>query len=135
MLVGVAGVPVGAALDWLALGGVSRSAFSLARHASELGLVDTGAAHAAVLALFLSPVLVGVIVIALSMGWVRVAAAMSLLLGLVAWAAGLLVLRLDLGVKQGPLVTSLAGAFCLIGGVAVWSTQRRATQASRLTRR
>ena len=123
--VGAAGVSLGAALPWLEIGGVRRSAFSLARHASELGLVDTPGARAAVIALFLSPAALGVVVIVLAMGWRKTLAAVGAALGLVAWLTGLVGLRFDSTSRQGPLVTALAGSSCLIGALAVLTARSR----------
>lgn len=125
MLLGAAGVPLGAALPWLAIGSVRRSAFSLARHASELGLVETPGARAAVVALFLSPAVLGVAVIVLAMGWRRTLAGLAAGLGIVAWTTGLIGLRFGSTTKQGPLVTALAGSCCLIGALAVFTARPR----------
>lgn len=122
VLAGAAGVPVGAALPWLAIGGVHRSAFSLARHASELGIVDTPGARAAVVALFLSPAVFGVVVITAALGWRRRLALLSATVGLVAWGTGLIGLRFGSTTKLGPLVTALAGSCCLIGALVVYTT-------------
>ena len=122
VLAGAAGVPVGAALPWLPSGGVRRSAFSLARHASQLGIVDTPGARAAVVALFLSPAVFGVVVIATALGWRRRLALLSATLGLVAWGTGLIGLRFGSTTKLGPLVTALAGSSCLIGALVVYTT-------------
>ena len=121
VLAGAAGVPVGAALPWLAIGGVHRSAFSLARHASELGIVHTPGARAVVVALFLSPAVFGVVVIATALGWRRRLALLGATVGLVAWGTGLVGLRFGPTTKLGPLVTALAGSCCLIGALAVYT--------------
>ena len=125
VLLGAAGVPLGAALPWLAIGSVRRSAFSLARHASELGLVETPGARAAVVALFLSPAVLGVVVIVMAMGWRRTLAGLTAGLGVVAWTTGLIGLRFGSTTKQGPLVTALAGSCCLIGALAVFTARDR----------
>ena len=122
VLAGAAGVPLGAELPWLAIGGVRRSAFSLARHASELGIVDTPGARAAVVALFLSPAVFGVVVITAALGWRRRLALLSATVGLVAWGTGLIGLRFGSATKLGPLVTALAGSCCLIGALVVYTT-------------
>ena len=121
VLAGAAGVPVGAARPWLAIGGVHRSAFSLARHASQLGIVHTPGARAVVVALFLSPAVFGVVVIATALGWRRRLALLGATVGLVAWGTGLVGLRFGPTTKLGPLVTALAGSCCLIGALAVYT--------------
>lgn len=124
ILIGAAGVPLGAALPWLEIGNVPRSAFSLARIGSELGVVETRSARVAVVALFLSPAVLGIVVIVLAMGWRRTLGVIGAGLGLAAWLTGLVGLRFASTTKQGPLVTALAGSCCLIGALAVFTATR-----------
>jgi hypothetical protein len=125
VIVGAIAIPFGAALPWYRIGSVRRSAFSLARHASELGLIETTGARAAVVALFLSPAVLGVVVIVVAMGWRRTLGVLAGFLGLAAWLTGIVGLRFDSVTKQGPLVTSLGGSCCLIGALAVLTAPER----------
>lgn len=128
VVLAAAGVLVGAAAPWVRSGAVRRSAFGLARTARAIGLVETGPQRVAVVMLFLTPMAVAALLLALSAGRHRLAGMLGGVVGLVALAAGWVGLRLPGALPVGPRVTLVAGAALLAGSAAeVWLARRRPT--------
>lgn len=112
-LVGGAGVIVGAALPWLETGGVSRSVFTLARVASEIGLLDRPGRKLAVYSLLSVPLLVPIALILMSLGLRKLAGLILLVIGLLGIASGAAGLAFGAG-QLGPPVAFAAGLVALV---------------------
>jgi hypothetical protein len=119
-LLGGVGVIAGAALPWLETGGVARSVFTLARVASELGLLDRPGRKLAVYSLLGVPLLVPFALILLSLGLRKLSGLVLVVIGLLGAGSGAAGLAFGAG-QLGPpvalasgviaLVTALVGAF------------------------
>ncbi len=114
-VIGSAGVVAGAALPWLDTGGVRRSAFTMARIASELGVLDTTMRRTAVSVLLVTPVAAGVVVLLLGLGRLRLSGFAALPLGVLGLGAGVVGTQFGPPRLVGPYVCIVAGAVCLLG--------------------
>ena len=114
-VLGSAGVVAGAALPWLDTGGVRRSAFTMARIASELGVLDTTMRRTAVSVLLVTPVVAGVVVLLLGLGRLRLSGFAALPLGVLGLGAGVVGTHFGPPRLVGPYVCIVAGALCLLG--------------------
>ena len=112
-------VCAGAAAPWLRNGQVSRSAFSLARHVRELGVLHTSGGRIAIAALFFAPAVVGMLVVMLSLGWRRLAGAVGVAVALVGVGAGVVGLRSATTAGAGPVVTLIGGLAAAAGVVSL----------------
>ena len=115
-LVGGVGVIGGAALPWLETGGVARSVFTLARVASELGLLDRPGRKLAVYSLLGVPLLVPLALIALSLRLRKLAGAVLIVIGLLGVLSGAAGLAFGAG-QLGPPVALVGGLLCLVAAV------------------
>jgi hypothetical protein len=132
-VVGALGLPIGAALPWVLSGQAKKSAFSLAKTARELGLVqaagDLGIANETVVklllwTLFASPLLAGLLVLLFVFGQRVLAASVSLLIGLIGVIGGGAGTIFGEGGLIGPPVTLASGIVALIGTVLAWRNSR-----------
>ncbi len=115
-LFGGAGVIAGAALPWLETGGVSRSVFTLARVASELGLLDRPGRKLAVYSLLGVPLLVPFALILLSFGLRKLAGSVLVVIGLLGSGSGAAGLAFGAG-QLGPPVALAGGLVALVAAV------------------
>ena len=114
---GGATVCIGAAAPWLRIGQVSRSAFSLARHARELGVLRSSGARLGVDGLFFAPAVVGVLVVLLSLGWRRLGGLVASAIALVGIGAGAAGLRSGATEGAGPTLALIGGLAAAAGAV------------------
>jgi hypothetical protein len=114
-LAGGVGVVVGSALPWVGVGGVQRSAFTLARVANEMHVFERRSQRIAVYALLSTPALVPFGLVLLSLGWRRTSAAALVLCGLIGLVAGGAGSLASIGGGFGPIVTALGGVATLVG--------------------
>ena len=112
----VVGVIGGAALPWLETGGVARSVFTLARVASELGLLDRPGRKLAVYSLLGVPLLVPLALIALSLRLRKLAGVVLIVIGLLGVLSGAAGLAFGAG-QLGPPVALVGGLLCLVAAV------------------
>jgi hypothetical protein len=115
-LAGGVAVVAGAALPWLETGGVARSVFTLARVASELGLLDRAGRRVAVYSLLSVPLLVPFALILLSLGLRKLAGLVLILIGLLGTGSGAAGLAFGAG-QLGPPVSLSGGLIALIAAV------------------
>ncbi len=115
-LVGGVGVIAGAALPWLETGGVARSIFTLARVASELGLLDRPGRKLAVYGLLGVPLLVPFALILLSVGLRKLAGLVLIIIGLLGTGSGAAGLAFGAG-QLGPPVALAGGLVSLVAAV------------------
>ena len=108
-VLGGVGVVVGAALPWITTG-VSRSAFTMARIASEIGVLDTSVRKFAVTALLATPIVVSLVLLLLGLGKPKLAGLIGLPLGVAGLGGGIVGSKFSSTTLAGPLV-------CLVGGV------------------
>jgi hypothetical protein len=136
-VVGAIGLPVGAALPWVLSGSAQKSAFSLAKTTRELGLAqaagDLGIANetlveALLWTLFASPLLAGVLVLLFVFGRRRIAAAVSLLVGVIGVVGGGAATFFGDGGLWGPPVSLVAGLAALVGSVLVFIRKGQAAR-------
>ncbi len=114
-VLGSVGVVLGAALPWLETGRVRRSVFTMARIASEIGVLDTSTRRAAVTMLLFTPVVASVVVLLIGLGRPRFAGAVALPLGVAGLGAGTIGTKFSPNHLIGPYVCLVAGAVCLVG--------------------
>lgn len=126
-MAGAAAVVAGAALPWLDTGGVKRSAFTMARIANELGVLDTGARRFAVTALLFTPIIACAVLFLLSLGRNRLGGLVALPLGIAGLGAGTIGTRFSPSTLVGPYVCLVGGALCILGAWGLLLTPRRAT--------
>jgi hypothetical protein len=112
-LVGGVGVIVGAALPWLETGGVARSIFTLARVASELGLLDRPGRKLAVYSLLGVPLLVPTALILMSLRFRKLAGLVLIVTGVLGIGSGTAGLAFGAG-QIGPPVALVGGAVALV---------------------
>ena len=129
-MAGAAAVVAGAALPWLVTGGVKRSAFTMARIASELGVLNTGVRRSAVTALLLTPIVASAVLLLLGLGRSRLSGLISLPLGMAGLGAGTVGTRLSPSPLAGPYVCLVGGALCILGAWGLLMTPRRADQTA-----
>ena len=115
----------GASMPWVRVGRVDRSAFALARWAQNVGVVDGPYRRAAVIALFITPALAGLLVIALSLSWHRFAAGTACLVAFVGLGAGGIMSRVSRQLQPGPIVTLVGGAASLVAAFGLLRVRRR----------
>ena len=115
-LVGGVGVIAGAALPWLETGGVGRSVFTLARVASELGLLDRPGRKLAVYSLLGVPLLVPIALISLSLRFRKTAGLVLIAIGLLGVGSGAAGLAFGAG-QLGPPVALVGGLIALIAAL------------------
>lgn len=127
---GAAAVVGGAALPWLDSGGVRRSAFTMARIANELGVLDTGVRRTAVTALLVTPVVASVVVLLLGLGRTRLSGLVGLPLGIAGLGAGTIGTRFSPTTLAGPYVCLVGGAVCILGAWGLLLGPRPADSAS-----
>ena len=112
-------VVVGSALPWIGIGGVNRSAFTLARVANELHVFERKSQRFAVYTLLTTPVLVPLGLFLVSVGWHRSSAFALFIVGVVGLAAGGVGVWASIGHGLGPIVTVIGGGSALIGSCVV----------------
>lgn len=112
---GSVGVVVGAALPWLETGRVKRSVFTMARIASEIGVLDTSTRRTAVTLLLVTPVVASVVVLLIGLGHPRLAGIAALPLGVAGLGAGTIGTKFSQDRLIGPYVCLGAGVVCLVG--------------------
>jgi hypothetical protein len=115
-LVGGVGVVAGAALPWLETGGVARSVFTLARVASELGLLDRPGRKLAIYSLLGVPLLVPLALILLSVGLRKISGLVLIVIGLLGTGSGAAGLVFGFG-QVGPPVALAGGLVALVAAV------------------
>jgi hypothetical protein len=115
-LAGGIAVIAGAALPWLETGGVARSVFTLARVASELGLLDRAVRKVAVYSLLGVPLLVPFALILLSLGLRKLAGLVLILVGMLGTGSGAAGLAFGAG-QLGPPVALAGGLIALIAAL------------------
>lgn len=125
---GAAAVVVGAALPWLDTGGVKRSAFTMARIANELGVLDTSERKFAVRALLVTPIVASLVVVLLGLGRARLSGLVGLLLGVAGLGAGTVGTRFSPTTVAGPYVCLIGGAVCILGAWGLLLSPRRGTE-------
>ena len=123
---GAGAVVAGAALPWLDSGGVKRSAFTMARIANELGVLDTSVRKTAVTALLVTPVVASLVVLLLGLGRTRLSGFVGLLLGIAGLGAGTVGTRFSSTTLAGPYVCLVGGAVCILGAWGLLLSPRRA---------
>ncbi len=128
---GAAAVVVGAALPWLDTGGVKRSAFTMARIANELGVLDTSERKFAVRALLVTPIVASLVVLLLGLGRARLSGLVGLLLGVAGLGAGTVGTRFSPITVAGPYVCLVGGAVCILGAWGLLLSPRRVTEVER----
>lgn len=131
---GAAGVVLGAALPWIETGGAQRSVFTMARIASELGVLDTRSRRVAVTVLLFTPVAASIVVLLLGLGRPRLAGVVAIPLGIAGLGAGTIGTRLSPDHLPGPYVCLGAGIVCLIGAWGLVFLSRHAEVPSITTR-
>lgn len=114
-VLGSVGVVLGAALPWLETGRVKRSVFTMARIASEIGVLDTSTRRAAVTVLLFTPVVASAVVLLIGLGRPRFAGAVALPLGVAGLGAGTIGTKFSANHLIGPYVCLGAGVVCLVG--------------------
>lgn len=114
-LLGGIGVIVGSAMPWVGLGGVERSAFTLARVANEMEVFERRSQRMAVYALWSTPVIVPLGLVLLSVGRRRLSALVWVLGALIGVASGGIGTWASIARGPGPMVTSLGGLSALFG--------------------
>ena len=114
-VLGSVGVVLGAALPWLETGRVKRSVFTMARIASEIGVLDTSTRRAAVTMLLFTPVVASAVVLLIGLGRPRFAGAVALPLGVAGLGAGTIGTKFSANHLIGPYVCLGAGVVCLVG--------------------
>ena len=126
-VLGSVGVVLGAALPWLETGRVKRSVFTMARIASEIGVLDSSTRRAAVTALLFTPVVASVVVLLIGLGRPRSAGAVALPLGVAGLGAGTIGTKFSPNHLIGPYVCLGAGVVCIVGawGLVFLSTTCR----------
>lgn len=112
-LIGGVGVVVGAALPWLETGGVARSIFTLARVASELGLLDRPGRKLAVYSLLGVPLLVPMALILMSLRLRKLAGLVLVVIGVLGVGSGGAGLVFGAG-QIGPPVALVGGVVALV---------------------
>ena len=117
LALGVWGVVVGASLPWLSTGAVQRSAFGVARSARLLGLADAPERRLALVLLFATPMLGGAVLVALSLGWRRIAALIASTVGVVGVVGAVVGSQLPGDHEIGPIVSGCAGVVSILGSV------------------
>ncbi len=118
-LLGGVGVIVGSALPWVGIGGVNRSAFTLARVANEMNVFERRSQRFAVYTLLMTPVLVPLGLFLVSIGWRRSSAFALFIVGLIGLASGGVGVWASIGHGRGPIVTATGGALALVGSCLV----------------
>ena len=114
-VLGSAGVVTGAALPWIDTGGVRRSAFTMARIASEFGVLDTTMRRVAVSVLLVTPAAAGLVVLLLGLGRLRLSGLAALPLGVLGLGAGIVGSQFGPRRLPGPYLCIVAGVVCLLG--------------------
>ena len=114
-VLGSVGVVLGAALPWLETGRAKRSVFTMARIASEIGVLDTSTRRAAVAVLLFTPVVASVVVLLIGLARPRLAGAVALPLGVAGLGAGTIGTKFSPNHLIGPYVCLGAGVVCLVG--------------------
>jgi hypothetical protein len=105
-------------LPWVRSGRVDRHAFAVARTARNLGVVDTGAERALLLTYVLMPMLVAGAWLAAALARRRLLAVLAAVIGVVAIAAGIVVLSSPVRTGPGAWASIVAGSVALAG--AAW---------------
>lgn len=123
---GAGGVVLGAALPWVETGRARRSVFTMARIASELGVLDTGTRRSAVTALLFTPVVASIVVLLLGLGRARLAGFVAVPLGMAGLGAGTLGTKFSPNHLIGPYVCLGAGVMCLAGAWGLVFLSKRA---------
>jgi hypothetical protein len=118
-LLGGVGVVIGSALPWIGIGGVNRSAFTLARVANEMKVFERRSQRFAVYTLLMTPVLVPLGLFLVSVGWRRSSAFALFIVGVIGLASGGVGVWASIGEGPGPMVTATGGAFAFIGSCLV----------------
>jgi hypothetical protein len=126
VVVGLGAGVVAASLPWLDTGGVSRSAFRLVRTVRELAVFERRRDQLAVQAVLALPPVLGVVIVAISLGRRRVAAFLALPAAVGLLGAGVVARRLTGAV--GPLVAAIGGAAALIGALLALAPARSRAQ-------
>lgn len=115
---------VGSALPWFGLGGVNRSAFTLARVANEMGVFEKRSQRIVVYSLWCTPVFVPLALVLFSVGWRRSSAVCLFLVGLIGTPAGFFALKVSIGREVGPMVTAVGGLLALLGSILLGGFSR-----------
>ncbi len=110
-------VILGSSLPWIASGRTKYSAFSGARIARELNVLQGTGQRWAVIALLLTPVFVPLGFIFLTVGMRRIGAFALFLVGGLGVAAGALVARVSGEVLSGPIVSLIGGSIATISSL------------------
>jgi hypothetical protein len=109
---------VGSLLSWVRSGEATRSSFALLRSARTLGVLPASVDGLAPL-WYLLPVVVGLVWLAAAMSRWRIAAVLTLAVGLGGGGAVLAVVRSPLPMEAGVAVTTVATVLSLLGGLAL----------------
>lgn len=114
-ILGGIAVIVGSALPWVGIGGVDRSAFTLARVANEMNVFERRSQRLVVYALLSTPVLTPLGVLLFSVGWRRLCALSLFICGVIGSASGGVGTWASISTGSGPIVTALGGVSAVLG--------------------
>ena len=116
-LAGGVAVVVGSALPWVGIGGVNRSAFTLARVANEMHVFERRSQRLALYSLLTTPVLLSLGLLLLSVGWWRASALPLIVCGAIGLVAGGIGTWVSTGAGSGPILTVIGGLAALAGSI------------------
>ena len=108
-------VVIGAAMPWLTTGRVRRSAFAVARSARNLGLAEAPERRLALVLLFATPALAGVVLLALSAGKRPVALGVAGAIGALGVVGTFVGTQLPGNHGVGPYVSGSGGMLSILG--------------------
>lgn len=113
------------ALPWHRSGSVARSGFELARVADNLGLVSDGSRRLLFTALFLLPLLAGLVLLSASAGWGAVTSVCTTAIGIIGLASSAVAVRASDQWLAGPIVTGTASLLAVVVGARLASTREQ----------
>jgi hypothetical protein len=117
----VAGV---GALPWHRSGSVARNGFELARVADNLGLVSDGSRRLLFVAVFLLPLLAGLVLLCAIGGWGALTALCASAIGIIGLASSVVAVRVADQWLAGPTVTGTASSLAVLVGARLASERK-----------
>lgn len=120
-----------AALPWHRSGAVARDGFELARTAENLGLVSDGSRRLLFTAIFLLPLLAGLVLLSTAAGWGALSGLCTFAAGAVGLASSVVAVRATEQWLLGPTVAGTASLLALVAGARLASALRGSSSHER----